>query len=95
MWVGKHTADILALRATLAELDTRVDKLQSREAARDRDVRELTVEWKSTYEKFNTLWARLKRRVPKEPPEAPEATNGPQPTINPLALRLINSGGHQ
>jgi chromosome segregation ATPase len=95
MWVSKQSQAIAALQLQLQELEMKVEKLKTREAQRDRDVRETMVEWKSTYEKYNTLWARLQRRIPKKAPDVPQEDEQPELPINPLAIRLMTAGGQQ
>ena len=92
MWVSKQSQRIASLRVTLQDLDLKVEKLEAREAARDRHVRELEIEWKSTFEKFNTLWARLQRRIPSKAPETPSESPNTERAINTLAIDLFKSG---
>lgn len=73
-------------------MSLKLEKLDAREAARDRHMRELEIEWKSTFEKFNTLWARLQRRIPSKAPEPTPETPNTNRVINTLALDLFKSG---
>jgi glycine cleavage system aminomethyltransferase T len=52
----------------------------------------LEIEWKSTFEKFNTLWARLQRRIPSKAPETPSESPNTERAINTLAIDLFKSG---
>jgi hypothetical protein len=92
MWVSKQSQRITALQEEVRELSVKLAKLEAKELARDRHVRELETEWRSTFEKFNTLWARLQRRIPKKEPDGPQEPPEAQPSINPLALELMRSG---
>lgn len=95
MWGSRKQAeDIVLLKERLSSLTEAVEKLQRRESQRDADVRAMQTEWESTYQKFSTLWARLRKRTKtKEPENGPgdqiEAQLGP----NPLAIRLLKTGG--
>jgi len=93
MWVSKQSKRIDNLVKTLQELSVKLEKLDAREAARDRHMRELETEWKSTFEKFNTLWARLQRRIPAKDPKKPAEPSEPSRRVNPLAIDLFKSGG--
>lgn len=80
-------------RERLIALEGKVEKLSNREAARDRELRELVTEWNSVYEKFNTLWARLRKRdALKKAPESPQEQLDIEEPPNPLAVRLMTGG---
>jgi hypothetical protein len=75
------------------DLEVRVEKLE-------RKVRDLSMDWDSTYEKFAKLHARLCKRDKAEARAAEEAagdTNGDEAggrvASNPLAARLLNPYG--
>ena len=93
MWVSKQSRRIDGLKVEVQEVALLLATLQAKEAARDRHMRELETEWKSTFEKFNTLWARLQRRIPAKDPKTPPEPPQPRPTVNPLAMELFKSGG--
>lgn len=90
-WVGKHDKLVVDLSNEVADLSKTVEKLVNREAAREREHRELVLEWKTSYEKFNTLWQRLYKRIPKKGPDGPQEPAEPEPSINPLAVELMRS----
>lgn len=78
-------------------IERRLDKTEEQIRQLHRERRELLTEWESTFEKFNALWARLSKRLPKNGESRPRTPAGehpqgfqpePEPTINPLALRL-------
>ena len=92
MWVSKQSRRIDHLKVELQDMSLKLEKLDAREAARDRHMRELEIEWKSTFEKFNTLWARLQRRIPKKDPDVPSETPNTNRVVNSLALELFKSG---
>ena len=92
MWVSKQSRRIDHLRGEVNELSVTLEKLDAREAARDRHMRELETEWKSTFEKFNTLWARLQRRIPPKDPKTQSEPPEPKRAVNPVALELARSG---
>lgn len=92
MWVSKQSRRIDSLKVELQDLSLKLEKLDAREAARDRHMRELETEWKSTFEKFNTLWARLQRRIPSKAPPEPAETPNTQRVVNSLAVDLFKSG---
>ena len=92
MWVSKQSRRIDRLQVALQDVSVRLEKLDNKEAARDRHMRELETEWKSTFEKFNTLWARLQRRIPSKAPEKPAESPNTERAINTLAIDLFKSG---
>lgn len=76
---------IEAIERRLEALETSVRDLK-------KGRRELLTEWESTFEKFNALWARLSRRLPRTARVDPDKADGPQQQsaqVNPLAVELM------
>lgn len=76
-------------REALADLQERVSIL-------DKEVRDIRLDWNTTYDKFHALTMRMAKRVKreeeKEPENGPQATNSARPITNPLAEQLLRRG---
>lgn len=79
----------------IAAIEGRVEALENTIRDLKRQRRELLTEWESTFEKFNALWARLSKRIPKTDGERPrtgaDVSQGgfqPERPPNPLAVAL-------
>lgn len=74
----------------------RVQALESRLDAMERERKSLRLEWDDIFEKFSRLYARLAKRAKselEEPPQMPQDRKtqaGEGQDINPVALALMN-----
>lgn len=84
----RPNAEVEVLTAKISALEVRLDALEKADKGRE-------FEWNSWYDKFNTLNARLAKRIKdaeklEEESESHPGDNGsPTNTTNPLAARLL------